>query len=76
MPFFSIFRSKDATSAKKQPKNEVAKRAAVTKPKWTDAFARTQVAPEEVQELLRGCTLELKSRGATHTLIMLVIHFC
>lgn len=32
-------------------------------PKWKDAWSRTQVEPEEVQELLRGCTAELKSRG-------------
>lgn len=33
------------------------------KPQWEDAWTRTSVDPEEVQELLRGCTLELKSRG-------------
>ena len=34
-----------------------------SKPKWEDAWTRTSVEPEEVQELIRGCTLELKSRG-------------
>src|SRR3954447_18877300 len=33
------------------------------KPRWEDAWTRKTVDPEEVQELLRGCTLELKSRG-------------
>jgi hypothetical protein len=33
------------------------------KPVWEDAWQRTSVAPEEVHELLHGCTLELKSRG-------------
>lgn len=31
--------------------------------RWNDAWTRTSVEPEEVQELLRGCTVELKSRG-------------
>jgi hypothetical protein len=30
---------------------------------FMDAWTRKSVDPEEVQELLRGCTLELKSRG-------------
>ncbi|KAI9849218.1 MAG: hypothetical protein M1838_000206 [Thelocarpon superellum] len=33
------------------------------KPQWEDAWTRKDVEPEEVQELLRGCTLELKSRA-------------
>lgn len=69
MPFFSrVFRGKDAATTKKHAKNEAPQAAAEKKPKWTDAYARTEVTPEEVQELLRGCTLELKSRGS-HNLI-------
>jgi hypothetical protein len=33
------------------------------KPRWEDAWTRTTVEPEEVQELISGCTVELKSRG-------------
>lgn len=33
------------------------------KPRWEDAYARTTVEPEEVQELIKRCTDELKSRG-------------
>lgn len=33
------------------------------KPKWEDAWTRNTVEPEEVQDLIRGCTVELKSRG-------------
>jgi hypothetical protein len=33
------------------------------KPKWDDAWTRKTVEPEEVRELLHGCTEELKSRG-------------
>jgi hypothetical protein len=38
---------------------------APSKPVWEDAWLRKAVAPEEVQELLKGCTSELKSRGKT-----------
>lgn len=35
----------------------------LTQPKYVDGWLRTEVAPEEVQELLRGCTHEVKLRG-------------
>jgi len=35
------------------------------KPRWEDAFTRKTVDPEEVQDLIRRCTLELKARGMT-----------
>jgi hypothetical protein len=60
MPFFSkVFKGKDG-SKKNDNKNlpEVPQ-----KPTWQDAWSRKVVEPEEVQELLRGCTQELKSRG-------------
>lgn len=65
MPFFSrVFRSKDSAATKKQAKPAAAAADPVpAKPKWTDAWQRTEVAPEEVQDLIRGCTQELKARG-------------
>lgn len=33
------------------------------KPQWTDAWARTSVEPEEVHELIKRCTEEIKNRG-------------
>ncbi|KAL2257013.1 hypothetical protein VTK26DRAFT_775 [Humicola hyalothermophila] len=33
------------------------------KPRWEDAWARTNVEPDEVQELIRFCTEELKARA-------------
>ena len=48
---------------KKTTKNPVVDDATPAKPSWTDAWQRTEVAPEEVQELLRACTHELKARG-------------
>jgi hypothetical protein len=63
MPFFSrVFWGKDSSASKKAAK-QTAAAATPAKPKWTDAYQRTELAAEEVQELLRGCTQELKSRG-------------
>lgn len=33
------------------------------KPEWTDGWARTSVEPEEVHELVKRCTEEIKKRG-------------
>ena len=63
MPFFSsIFRNKDA-AAKKHAKQNGMVRAEPPKPRWEDAWQRTEVEAEEIQELLRECTFEIKSRG-------------
>jgi hypothetical protein len=62
--FFSrVFRSKDANASKKQSKPSAATDLIPAKPKWADAWLRTEVAPEEVQDLIRGCAHELKARG-------------
>lgn len=37
--------------------------APISTPSWEDAWARNSVEPEEVQELLHGCLLEVKARG-------------
>lgn len=61
MPFFSrVFRSKDP-SKKSGRLNGLPLEP--EKPKWTDAWLRTEVEPEEVVDLLLGCTSELKDRG-------------
>lgn len=36
---------------------------APSKQRWTDAWTRTSVDPDEVHEVLHHCTLELKARG-------------
>lgn len=63
--FFSRLKGKDGPA--KALKSKGAQQSTVNdplpKPRWDDAWTRTSVEPEEVQELLRGCTLELKSRG-------------
>ncbi|KAJ9196934.1 hypothetical protein DTO164E3_4231 [Paecilomyces variotii] len=63
MTFFTrVFRGKESAAAKKQSK-KTSEPAEPSKPKWTDAWLRTEVGPEEVQELLHGCTQELKFRA-------------
>ena len=62
MPFFSsIFKGKDAAAKKREPNGTAP--AVPAKPKWEDAWLRKEVDAEEVQELLRCCTYEIKSRG-------------
>ena len=68
MPFFSkVFRTKDRDGAfSKSKKHSHANGVAPLpppKPQWEDAWLRKEVEPEEVQELLRGCVHEVKSRG-------------
>lgn len=65
MPFFSrVFRSKDSNAVKKQSKPTAAD-PVPAKPRWKDAWQRTEVGPEEVQDLIRGCSQELKARGGS-----------
>ena len=63
--FFSRLKGKDgpAKVSKKKGALQTSVNDAPPKPRWEDAWTRKTVDPEEVQELLRGCTLELKSRG-------------
>ena len=68
MGLFSKLKSKDSShAAAKAKKQDVQANGAVPapppKPLWDDAWTRTEVEPEEVQELLNACTHEMKSRG-------------
>ena len=69
MGFFSkAFKGKDAgniaaKSKKKSAQPNGAVPAPPPKPLWDDAWTRKEVEPEEIQELLRVCTNEIKSRG-------------
>lgn len=63
MPFFSsIFKGKEGSSKKVSHQNGPPQEPP-TKPKWADAWLRKDVEPEEIQELLRICTYEMKARG-------------
>lgn len=68
MPAFlnKVFKRENSAAAKKAE----ADAAAAAKPvevKYQDAWFRTSVTPEDVQELLRGCTNEIKHRGLYQT---------
>ncbi len=40
------------------------------KPRWDDAWTRKTIEPDEVQQLIRFCTEELKARGMTSKLLL------
>ncbi|KAF2118600.1 hypothetical protein BDV96DRAFT_570249 [Lophiotrema nucula] len=68
MPFFkNVFRSKDgprsASKAGKHGDQGNGLAVAQPKPRWEEAWARKDVAPEEIQELMHVCTHEIKSRA-------------
>ncbi|KAI1064947.1 hypothetical protein LB507_000190 [Fusarium sp. FIESC RH6] len=66
---FSRLKGKDGKSKKKGANDSENEQP--TKPQWTDAWARTTVEPEEVHELIRCCTEELKARGLDHPFLLL-----
>jgi hypothetical protein len=64
--FFSRLKGRDGPSKVSKSKKGAQQggfNEAPPKPRWEDAWTRKTVDPGEVQELIRGCTLELKSRG-------------
>jgi hypothetical protein len=69
MPFFSkVFKSGNKEAATgRVPKENGAPRVEPSKARWDDAWVRTSVEPDEVQELLRECTHEIKARGRQTT---------
>ena len=82
MGLFAKLRSKDkdeggVASPRSKKKadsytNGVVVSAPPPKPLWEgDAWTRNEVEPEEIQELLRGCTIELKSRALDMPFLLL-----
>jgi hypothetical protein len=61
--FFSRLKGRDGPSKVKKGAQQPAIDAGPPKPRWEDAWSRKSVDPQEVQELLHGCTVELKARG-------------
>jgi len=63
MPFFkNVFKSKDGPRSASKAANHD-EPAAKPKPRWEESWSRKEVAPEDIQELIHGCTQEMKSRG-------------
>lgn len=56
-------RKKDGKSKKKSSQDESDQQP--VKPAWTDGWIRASVEPEEVHELVKGCTIEIKKRGTS-----------
>ncbi|KAI1082050.1 DUF1708-domain-containing protein [Whalleya microplaca] len=71
---FSRIRGKDGHGKHKNKKNgnldELAHQLP-NKPRWEDAYTRTTVESEEVQDLIRRCTEELKARALDHPFLLL-----
>lgn len=68
MPLFSrVFRSKDSTLPKSKSKSQLVvqhgQAIAPPKPRFTANWTSKKIDPEEVEELIHACTLELKSRA-------------
>ncbi|CAK7274682.1 hypothetical protein SEPCBS119000_006297 [Sporothrix epigloea] len=63
---FSRLKGKDGPTKLKSKKNGAGLGLASQvpeKPRWVDAYTRTTVEPEEIHELLKLCTAELKARA-------------
>ena len=60
--FSRISKARDARLKKKNALNDLTN-SLPAKPKWDDAYTRKVVDPEEVVELIRCCTEEIKTRG-------------
>ncbi|KAG0651840.1 hypothetical protein D0Z07_0860 [Hyphodiscus hymeniophilus] len=71
--FFSRLKGRDGPTKASKKKGTQQDSLADTpaKPKWEDAWMRKSVDPDEVQELLRGCTLELKSKALDTPFLLL-----
>ncbi|KAI2468715.1 DUF1708-domain-containing protein [Annulohypoxylon bovei var. microspora] len=62
---FSRIRGKDGSKLKSKKNahlNDLTHQLS-NKPRWEDAYTRTSIEPEEVQELIKICTEELKARA-------------
>ncbi|KZL83237.1 morphogenesis protein [Colletotrichum incanum] len=69
---FSRLKSKDGSHKKsKKGSNFDAADQLPAKPKWDDAYTRKTVEPEEIQDLIRRCTEELKARALDHPFLLL-----
>ncbi|KAB5549870.1 hypothetical protein GE09DRAFT_187573 [Coniochaeta sp. 2T2.1] len=63
--FLSVFKGRDGPRSKSRKNSNLSQLTdqVPAKPKWEDAWTRKTVEPEEVQELIRRCTKEIKDRA-------------
>ncbi|KAK7750102.1 hypothetical protein SLS62_007970 [Diatrype stigma] len=60
---FSRMRSRDGPKKSKKANPESLTHQLPNRPRWEDAYTRSTVEANEIQELVRRCTEELKARG-------------
>jgi hypothetical protein len=60
---FSRLKARDGAKSKKKDAAQSAADQLALQPKWTDAYTRTSVEPEEIHELVHCCTVELKTQA-------------
>ncbi|KAH5039821.1 hypothetical protein HBI74_023170 [Parastagonospora nodorum] len=71
MPFFkNVFKSKDGPRSASKAANHD-EPVAKPKPRWEESWSRKEVAPEDIQELIHGCTQEMKSRALDMPFVLL-----
>jgi len=66
MPLFSRKKNKGAQPApnnKRQAESSNGSALAPQKPRWQSSWSSNTIDPAEVEELIRACTVEMKSRG-------------
>ncbi|KAL0935317.1 morphogenesis protein [Colletotrichum truncatum] len=68
---FSRLKGKDGPTKKKKGANLDAADQLPAKPRWDDAYTRKTVEAEEIQDLIRRCTEELKARALDHPFLLL-----
>ncbi|KAJ1327530.1 Msb1/Mug8 domain-containing protein [Microdochium nivale] len=70
---FSKIRGKDGLGKAKSKKGNGDDSALQlpVRQRWEDAYIRTSVEPEEMQDLVRRCTAELKARALDHPFLLL-----
>lgn len=69
---FSRLKSKDGATKKKKGANLDSADQLPAKPRWDDAYTRKTVEPEEIQDLIRRCTEEIKARGMSPHILLLL----
>lgn len=69
--FSRINKARDARQKKKNALNDL-ENSLPAKPKWDDAYTRPSVEPEEIEDLIKCCSEEIKARGMYNSVISIV----
>lgn len=69
--FSRINKARDARQKKKNALNDL-ENSLPTKPKWDDAYTRPSVEPDEIEDLIKCCSEEIKARGMYSSVISAV----